>query len=63
MKDFILFLLFTVGIILGTTYYTDYCVSQPCPLWISIPVGIIVFVGLVFYFRYLVKQFVKLLKL
>lgn len=61
MKNLIVFLLSTTIVVLGVTFYTDYCINAPCPLWLSLPLGLILVVGLFYYGRYLVNLIAKLL--
>lgn len=54
-----------ITLIIGTAiaYYTEYCVSRPMSVWISAPLGVILLVAIIYYMKYLINLFFKLLKL
>lgn len=61
-KKVILWLIATVLVLMGMDIYFEYCVSRPCPEAVMVPIGLIIFVGLIWYLIYTIKLGIKIFK-
>lgn len=63
MKAFILFLIVTGAFIYTISSYFEYCVSRPFNEALQYLFAVVALILTFFYFKYLVKQTLKLLKI